>query len=409
MRKFLGALGGLGLLMGLLPAHAAQIPLFVGPNCEESSQTLSCLNQLIVQLNQQLFAVPAQSAPRNYLDNGAMQVDQRGTGGRTCALNGAAITSAAYSADRWGCQVNVAVGQGILTTGAPTPPIGFQNAMKLVRTSGALTQPICTYQEIPTYRAIQLQGQQVMFSAYVEALAGLAADQGASTQSFNLVVITGTGTDEGLGTWTASPAITPAFTGVATAVNTNFIMPVTPAWQRYSTTAPIPTTATEIAVAICWTPTATGASATDGIGFTGMQLEQGSVVSQFEFRPPGNELAEAQRYFIRYSEGTVTAGAVFFGGGSAQGTTTTCTIQIPFPTQMRAAPTYTNALTASTFKLVSASQTATALSTPFSATLGANTTTGASINFTTTGMTAKDGCFSVSAAGSGVMDFTSDF
>lgn len=343
MRKFLGMFGGLGLLITtLLPVQAAQVPLFVGPNCEESSQTLSCLNQLITSLNAQIAGVPQLGMARNFLDNGATQVSQRGTGAATCALNGAAITSAAYSADRWGCEVNVAVGAGQLTsiTATPTPPIQFQKALKLVRNSGALTQPQCAYQEIPTYRAIQLQGQQVMFSAYIQALAGLAADQGAATQTANLVVITGTGTDEGFGTWTASPAITPAFTGVATAVNQSVALPSTPAWTRYSATAPIPTTATEIAVAICFTPTAAGAGTTDGIAFTGAQLEQGSVVSQYEFKPVALELTEAQRYFYRVTE---SATAATMRGSCVNLTSSISNCIVKFPVPMAKVPTMTYA------------------------------------------------------------------
>ena len=74
--------------MGLLPAQSAQIPSSVGPNCEESSQTLSCFNQLIVQLNQQLAAVPTFATPRNVLDNGAMAIQQR-TAAATCATTSA--------------------------------------------------------------------------------------------------------------------------------------------------------------------------------------------------------------------------------------------------------------------------------------------------------------------------------
>ena len=337
MRKFIGVLGGL-ILLASNPAHAAQIPLFVGPACEESSQTLSCLNQLITQLNTQLATTPPLAAPKNYLDNGAMQVIQRGTGAATCALNGAAITSAAYGPDRWGCEVNVGSGNGTLTsiTATPSPPLQFQRSVKLVRAGGALAQPQCAYQEIASYRAIQLQGQQVTFSVYEQALAGLAADQGSTTQSFNLVVITGTGTDEGLGTWTASPAITPAVTGVATAVNTNFITPVTPSWQRYSTTAAIPTTATEIAVAICFTPTTSGQSATDGIAFTGAQLEQGALMTQYEFRSPGAELAEAQRYYYQYADNLANTFVI----GMCQSNTTTVDICVlPNPVTMRTTPT----------------------------------------------------------------------
>lgn len=309
----------------------------------EPSQIIATLNYLVGQIN--AFVTPQTMAPfnnnRNLLDNGAMAVSQRGTGAATCALNGAAITSAAYAADRWGCEVNVAVGAGQLTTitATPTPPTGFINAVKLVRNSGALLQPQCAYQEIPTYKAVTMAGQNVVFSGYIQALAGLAADQGASTQTANLVIITGTGTDQGFGTWTASPAITPAWTGVATAINTSVSLPVTPAWTRYSTTALIPTTATEIAVAVCFTPTATGAGATDGIAFTGMQLEQGTSASTYEYRTPGAELAEVQRYYWEVDESS----SIFTLGACKAESVTVATCFVQFPVTMRSAPTMTYA------------------------------------------------------------------
>jgi hypothetical protein len=384
-------------------AVAANISLLSGP--QDPSQLLATVNGLIQSINSQITpqSMAPFSGPRNYLDNGSMQVQQRGTGTVTCAAN-AAITSAAYGADRWGCQANVGSAQGRMQviTASPAPPTDFTASMKLWRNSAALTQPVCAWQEVPTTQATELANQTVTVSAYVQALAGLSADNG---NAFNLVIITGTGTDEGFGTPTASPAITPAWTGIATPLNS--AQTATTAWVRYQASVTLASTVTEIGVGICFTPTATGAGATDGLAFTGVQLEQGAAASSYEFRPIATETARAQRYFWRINE--AAAGVVQVGGGSAQGTTTTCTTYIPFLVQMRAAPTYSNALTASTFKIVSASQAATALSTPFSATLAANTVNGASINFTTTGMTAKDGCFLVGAAGGGVMDFTADF
>src|SRR5260221_11882484 len=121
---------------------------------------------------------PGYASPRNYLDNGAMDIAQRGTGAATCALNGAAITSAAYSADRWGCDVNVASGAGQATviTASPAPPAGFTNSVKLVRNSGSLAQPQCLWQEIPTIQSTQLARQPVALSFNAAALAGLNAD-----------------------------------------------------------------------------------------------------------------------------------------------------------------------------------------------------------------------------------------
>lgn len=384
-------------------AVAANIPLLSGP--QPAADLVSIINGLINSINSSITpqTMATWSGSRNYLDNGSMQVQQRGTGTVTCAAN-AAITTAAYGADRWGCQANVAVGAGRMQviTASPSPPTGFTASQKLFRTSGALTQPICAWQEVPTTQATELANQTVTVSAYVQALAGLAAD---NANAFNLVVITGTGSDEGFGTPTASPAITPAWTGIATPLNKAFT--ATTGWVRYQASVAITSTVTEVAVGICFTPTATGAGATDGLAFTGFQLEQGTVASGYEFRPIATETARAQRYAYAINE--AAAGVVQVGGGTAQGTTTTCTAFIPFPVTMRAAPTYANSLSATTFKVVSASQAATALGTPFSATLAANTPNGASVNFTTTGMTAKDGCFIVGAAGSGSMIFSADF
>ena len=338
---------------------------------------------------------------RNVIHNGGMAVQQRGTAERTCAAN-AGITSAAYVADRWGCQANVGSGAGFAKAVTTSLPTGFVGGLDLYRKTGALTQPVCVHQEIPTADFTPLAGQIVTLSFYAKADAGLSADNG---NAINAYIITGTGTDEGLGTPTASPAITPAFTGVASTLTKAYT--ITTSWARYTYTTTIPSSATEGDVAFCFTPTASGSGTTDGFFLTGVQLENSELPTPFEFRPYPIEFGIAARYFYRINE--LAAGVVQSAVGTAQGTTTTCTTYFPFPVPMRTAATYANALSGSTFKIVSASQAATVLSTPFSATLTANGVTGASINFTTTGMTAKDSCFLVGAGGSGVIDFTADF
>jgi len=292
MKKYLLAL----LMLLPLAASATSLPYFTGP--QDPALLQFYLNTLVTEVNalgptQSDFAVPS-----NFLDNGAMAVDIRGTGIITCGTTTAPET--AYSADRWTCNANVTSGAGRMqvTTTTPAPPLGFQNSERLYRTSGALTQPVCSWQEIPSGRSTQLAGQVAIFSTYAQALAGLAADNG---NVINLVVVTGTGTDEGLQSFTASPAITPAFTGVATSLNQAFT--ITTAWQRYSTTVQIPIGTTEIAVAECFTPTATGAGTTDGFAFTGVQLEAAIGIqtqpSAFKFQPFHVELAAANRYFYR--------------------------------------------------------------------------------------------------------------
>ena len=279
--------------------------------------------------------------PRNYLDNGAQSVIQRGTGTITCAAN-AAITNAAYVADRWGCSANVGsgAGRGQVITASPAPPVGFTNSVKLWRNSGALTQPVCYIQEIPSVRATYLAGKSVSLSWQGAALAGLAADNG---NVMTASIFYGTGTDEGLQTMTASPAITPAWTGIAFATGANqtaVSMSGGTTFTRYSlNNITIPATATEVGVALCFTPTATGAGATDGLAVTGIQLEVAPLPSAFEFQPYPVELANAQRYYYKITE----TAAITPIASCAVSTTSLGICLVPFPQVMRTVPTMTYA------------------------------------------------------------------
>lgn len=297
MRKIAYTLLGLVMMGGA--AFAASIPLKVGPL--DPSSLLAHFNSLIVQINSLITpqSMATYTVPRNILDNGGMQVQARGTGAQTCGTT--TIPSSAYDADRWGCNVNVTSGAGTLvvdntTADLPTGPIFFA-AEKFYRTSGALAQPQCVMQEIATSRLVSLQGQPVVLSAYIKGLANMLAE----STTVNAYVFYGTGTDQGLQSFTASPAITPAWTGINSSLTAAWTVSST--WTRFNYVFQMPTTATEAAVALCWTPTTGGtAGATDGFLFTGMQLEQGSTPSSFEFRSLGDETQTAQRYYWQWAE-----------------------------------------------------------------------------------------------------------
>lgn len=330
----------LGLTSGWLMGAVPNLP---APSCAEASQLYACLQQLVVNMNSpgstgiNPNTMATFSNFRNLLDNGNHVIAQRGTAERTCAQNASASTVAAYTSDRWTCQANVAVGAGFaqVKTSSPTPPPGFQNELAIYRKTGALAQPVCALQEIATSESVPLQGQTVTFSAYVQALS--ATSNTGAGQPVTLVVFTGTGTDEGFGTQGSASAIPPAWTGIATAVSTAFTTSTATTWQRYSTTAAIPLTATEVGVAICYTPSASGtAGTTDGIAFTGAQLEVGSTPSAYEFKPTSYEQQRAQRTYYQYADNL----AATFNIGNCQDSSTTVAIcVIPTPVTMRTTPT----------------------------------------------------------------------
>lgn len=330
MKRIACALTGLILTMAF--AWGANISLLSGP--QDPSQLNATVNGVIQSINSGITpqSMANWTTPRNILDNGAMQVQQRGTGIQTCGTT--TIPSSAHSADRWGCNVNVTSGAGslrVVTTGLPAQPV-FNAALTFYRTSGTLAQPQCVMQEIATTRVTPLQGQGVTLSFY--AIGGTAML--AESTTINSYLFTGTGADQGLQTFTASPAVTPAWTGIASTQTTAHT--VTAAWARYTATYQIPATATEAAIALCWTPTTGGtAGTTDGFIFTGVQLEQGNAVSAFEYRPIEAELMIAQRYYYQVTE----TAAIFPVAPCAAIDTTHTNCIVKLPQTMRAAPALT--------------------------------------------------------------------
>ena len=530
MKKLL-SLRALLVLVGLtLPGAllAANIPYQTGPFDPALDQLYN--NQLIQALN--AGVTPGSMAPfstqRNFLDNGAMQTNQRAATATCATTSGVVETS--YSADRWACDVNMASGAGQLAvvTSTPTPPIGFTNVSTLVRNSGTLGQTQCAWQEIPTIRATQLAGQNVILSAYMEALAGLSADNANQAQMF---LITGTGSQQGLGglrsavgmtstvkasSFTIStttgiitnastvvagqpiymtaatmpvgltasipyyvsstnlnsgtsfsvaatyagaiagqviipstggttnvlnlPIITPVWTGLAVygpngsgpasagtvaasaqqEFGAAFAQPFTLSATQFNrfSTGPIslPTTVTEAAVAVCFTPlgTATGGS-TDGIAFTGVQLEVAGpnqiAAGNFEFRPVEQEYLTALRYAWIVPEPAAAVAMPFSGFYS---TTTNCELraQLPVPMDVIPAVSFTGTtLGTGTMKIVNGGGSGVALASTFMAasTLSTPGLTSVGLAATTGASTAGWGCELIGANGGAVINVGADF
>lgn len=338
------------------------------------------------------------------------------------ATTGASVTATiTYGGpDRWAYWSGAATAMTVSrdTTAADLPAQAYQAAFKMARTSGQTgVLPLCMTQEVETQNSIMFQGSTAELDFYATAGANYSAANGALTA----YIVTGTGVDEGVAklafAFNAGGGGSSTWAGQANTVADVATISTQP--TRFAAVGVIPTTATELAVIFCYTPVGT-AGTNDYVALSGIQLSRNAALtsvaalttatdcstincSSYDRRSIGAETDLQQRYTYSINEAAITAGSIALGGGTALGTTTTCSVNVPFPETMRIAPTYANALTASTFKVVSASQAATILATPFSATLGANSVNSASLNITTTGMTAKDSCELVSAAGAGQM------
>lgn len=329
----------IGLVAAALavPAAKAVVPNIPSSSqYAEASQIIGTLNYLISLINAnispQQFALF--STPRNLLDNGQMQVQQRGTGTRTCGTT--TVPSSAYGPDRWGCNVNVSSGAGtlqVITANLPTAPTFVAGAV-FYRTSGALAQPQCVMQEIPSSKILNAAGQNIVLSAYIQGLANMLAE----STTVNAYVFYGTGTNEGLQTFTASPAVTPAFTGINSSLTTAWT--ITSSWARYTYSFNLPSTATEAAVALCWTPTTGGtAGTTDGFRFTGVQFEAAAIASAFEFLPYAYEFSVAEQFYWQFAE--LVSGYTAVQGTCVAQSTTVAVCNIPMHAQMFKAPTVT--------------------------------------------------------------------
>lgn len=352
----------------------------------------------------QIAGFAGNTLPKNFLLNVSANVNAQGTG----EITGSAATTAmsAQVTDRWFISTNVTSGAGFgqVVTATPTPLAGFTKAVNFYRKTGALLQPVCLMQEVESTRARQMQGKNVVFSTWIQALAALTATANAVT----LNVITGTGVDQGLATMTASPAVTPAWTGIATAgtVTVNS----TTSWVRYNT-APIAiaSTVNEVAVQICFTPVGASSGTTDGISVIGQQLEivQGTSTtlgqpgpSPVEVRDIQDDLRDAQRFFWVLNEPASGAGVNAFGQATGANTNT---ITVPLPVQMRGTVPTVTITTAGTFK-VNIAGTPTTFATPTAGVCSvlACTVTGANTN------TAGQAEQVTGGGGTGAFTFASD-
>lgn len=299
------------------------------------------------QLAAFVTAQPGSSGFKNSLIGGDATTNlfQRGTTGSSVT------TTVTYGGpDRWAywSGTNTAMTVSRDSTAADLTP-GYQYAFKMARTSGQTgVVQVCMAQEVESSITYQYQSNTAEF--LFRAVAG--ANFSAASNLLQVYIVTGTGVDEGMQklAWglNAGGGGSTAWTGQANTLAGS--VAISPTSVKYVAAASIPSTATEMAVVLCWTPTGT-AGTNDYVALSGLQLDRNDALSSavglvqssaqinsssIERRPIQVETALQQRYFYQLTD----SGAATVRYALGQATTTAAAVFIiPFPVPMRIAPT----------------------------------------------------------------------
>lgn len=417
------AIGTIGPVQRAVSQAMVQITSLAGT--EQISLNYPCTVSCFVTTSTFAGYTQAQAGnnPENALVGGdaATNLWQRGT---SVAL--ASPAAAAYTADRWfawgGTNTPITVTK---QTGAADITQAFGASMRVNKPSGAGVVQICIAQQIETVNSYRFQGNTAEFDFHAKAGAGFSA----AASNLAIYVMTGTGTDEAsangafslnAGGGSATPWTGPAILGGAS----GYLIPISTTWTRYGVAVPIPLTATEIMVAVCYTPVGTG-GATDWFEVTGEQLVPNSSLAtaagsagvilanndararSFHRRPQQYETDLQQRYFQVLNE---PASGFAIGASGVMSSTTNCAVTLALGTTMRATPTITftgTALSTSTWRIQDS--TTSTLASTFLVQGAGNTANTVNLNATlTTASTAGFGCQLQGAGGGSVLNIAAE-
>jgi hypothetical protein len=337
----------------LIAASAADTParLAVGANGETLVADSSTSTGLRYQ-------APVNANP---LLNSAWQVWQRGT---SFSASNSAGTS--YWADRWSMYFGTTTGYTLSrqSVNDSTNLPNIQYCARIARASGTTGSTGGTIgQSIEIVNSIPYAGKTVTLSFYARK----GADYGNNTIVAELK--SGTGSSDSNGIYNT-------YTGQATVITQSVTLTTT--WQRFTYSAAVGATATQLALAFTSNhPSTSGAD--DYYEITGVQLEVGSVATPFKTYAGTiqGELAACQRYYYRQ---TIQATPSRFGSGMVASTTAASFI-IYFPVQMRIAPTaLEQSGTATDYSTLTSGNTVTACSAV--PTVGSNSVNVAEVSFT---------------------------
>jgi hypothetical protein len=261
-------------------------------------------------------------AGKNGVLNSNFSIWQRGT-----SIAGSA-GSYLYTADRWQTNASTALTVSRQATGDTTNLPFIQYCARVQRNSGSTaTAAAVLSQSFESVNSIPYAGRTVTISFYARRGANFS---GASNQ-LEVYLTSGTGTDQN--------AFVGGFTGATSVVYQTPTLTTT--WQRFSYSATVGTSATQLATQFTYTPTGT-AGAADFYEVTGVQVEIASSASAYSPNAATfqGELAACQRYYWR----TTAAGTIAVGSGTTEDANRGI-IFINNPVPMRVAPTSVDAAT----------------------------------------------------------------
>lgn len=256
-----------------------------------------------------------QYAGKNVLINGAMDFWQRGTSFSTTGGG-----NVFYSADRWTCYSG---NTGTISRDTSLVPVGFESSLKF--TSTINNSGIDFYQLIETKNVIPLRGKTVTLSAYV------AGTNGKTTPGMTAYY---SETADDIIYLTSGAVI--QTTAVPTGLSAT-------SFQRISMTFTVPATAKTIRIGLV----SGTLNNTEFINWSGIQLEQGSIVTPFSRSGGtiGGELSLCQRYYeksydIATAPGSITGQGSILAVTGHVGSSSSGTMdgQIMFKTQKRISP-----------------------------------------------------------------------
>jgi hypothetical protein len=335
--------------------------------------------------------------PENILVGGDMGTNLFQDG----ASVGSITTTITYTADQWAAWSGAATTLTVTQqTGATDITAGFTASLRVNKGSGAGVVPACILQEVLSADSVRFQGTTAEFDFHAKA----GPNFSAASSNLNVSIVYGTGTDEGVSklafAFNAGGGGSSTWTGQANAA-ANLAVPINTSWNRYSVVAPIPATATELAVIICYTPVGTGVAG-DWYEFTGAQLVRnpalttvagaaGAVLTandtrakSFSRRLNADEARLQYNYYYRINE---SATVLNIRASCGISTASIANCLVPFPGPMRVAPTmtYTAGFEASATTASTSATVCTGLTTSATLTGSAASTTSVLVNCASSG------------------------